>query len=312
MKLRISLLSSALAVCAAAPLAAQTLTTWSDPVKVTASDGALTKSSGCDGCADSGAHSGPQLTGDGYSEFTAPALTRLYAGLGSDLSAATSSSTINYAFSLWPTGAWEIRELGVYRKDGTYAAGDRFRVAVENGAVVYRRNGTVVYTSAVAPAFPLVLDVTLYSLDAALSQATVVGGSTTSPATDTTTSTATTTTSTPTGSASGTSTAVGPYQAVTDRNVYPKPALPALGPAGTAITDPVFHTPIVRVTDSVTRPGALNRSYRTPSSPHQNAWSVKSSYFYLMGTRILSHRLFYSPQYKQAQYIEKINITPNI
>jgi hypothetical protein len=36
------------------------------------------------------------------------------------------------------------------------------------------------------------------------------------------------------------------------------------------------------------------------------------SYFYLLGTRILSHRLFYSPQYKQAQYIEKINITPNM
>jgi hypothetical protein len=36
------------------------------------------------------------------------------------------------------------------------------------------------------------------------------------------------------------------------------------------------------------------------------------SYFYLLVTRILSHRLFYSPQYKQAHYIEKINITPNM
>jgi hypothetical protein len=36
------------------------------------------------------------------------------------------------------------------------------------------------------------------------------------------------------------------------------------------------------------------------------------SYFYQLGTRILSHRLFYSPQYKQAQYIENINITPNM
>jgi hypothetical protein len=35
------------------------------------------------------------------------------------------------------------------------------------------------------------------------------------------------------------------------------------------------------------------------------------SYFCLFVTSILSHRLFYSPQYKQAQYIEKINITPN-
>jgi hypothetical protein len=36
------------------------------------------------------------------------------------------------------------------------------------------------------------------------------------------------------------------------------------------------------------------------------------SYFYLLGTRILRHRFFYSPQYKQAQYIEKINITLNM
>jgi hypothetical protein len=36
------------------------------------------------------------------------------------------------------------------------------------------------------------------------------------------------------------------------------------------------------------------------------------SYFYLLLTRILSHELFYSPQYKKAQYIEKINITPNM
>jgi hypothetical protein len=36
------------------------------------------------------------------------------------------------------------------------------------------------------------------------------------------------------------------------------------------------------------------------------------SYFYLLVTRILSHRLLYSQRYKQAQYIEKINITPNM
>jgi hypothetical protein len=36
------------------------------------------------------------------------------------------------------------------------------------------------------------------------------------------------------------------------------------------------------------------------------------SNFYLLGTRILSHRFFYLPQYKQAQYIDKINITPNM
>jgi hypothetical protein len=35
-------------------------------------------------------------------------------------------------------------------------------------------------------------------------------------------------------------------------------------------------------------------------------------YFYLLLTRILSHGLFYSPQYKQAQCTEEINITPNM
>jgi hypothetical protein len=36
------------------------------------------------------------------------------------------------------------------------------------------------------------------------------------------------------------------------------------------------------------------------------------SYFNLLLTSILSNGPFYSPQYKQAQDIEKINITPNI
>jgi hypothetical protein len=81
-----------------------------------------------------------------------------------------------------------------------------------------------------------------------------------------------------------TRTAAAPYEAVTDRVTYPKPALPALGPAGSAFGDPIFQSRIVRITDAATRPGVLNRSYRTPSSPHQNSWSARSSYFYVMGS----------------------------
>jgi hypothetical protein len=36
------------------------------------------------------------------------------------------------------------------------------------------------------------------------------------------------------------------------------------------------------------------------------------SYFNLLLTRILSNGLFYSPRYKQAQDIGKINITPSM
>jgi hypothetical protein len=77
---------------------------------------------------------------------------------------------------------------------------------------------------------------------------------------------------------------VAPYRAVTDRNVYAKPALPSIGLAGSSIVDPVFQTSIRRVTDNLTRPGTMDRSYRTPSSPHQNAWSANGSYFYVTGS----------------------------
>src|SRR5436190_1426509 len=174
MKLRTLLLGFAAAVCTAAPISAQTLTPWDAPIKVVASDGSLTKSAGCEGCPDSGAHSAIQLAGEGYAEFVPAPDQRIIAGLSTDLSAATDSATIDFAFSLWPGGAWEVRERGTYRTDGTSAAGDRFRVAVESGRVVYRKNGAIVYTSAGAPAFPMALDVTLFSAAASLSQATVV------------------------------------------------------------------------------------------------------------------------------------------
>ena len=263
----------------AAPLTAQTLTAWDSPIKVIAADGALTKSAGCEGCPDAGAHSATQLTGDGYAEFVPAAGQRVIAGLGTDLSASTDSSTIDYAFSLWPGGAWEVRERGVYKTDGASAAGDRFRVSVESGRVVYRRNGAVVYTSATPPSYPLVLDVTLYSMAASISGATVVITTTVPvipppppppPGQE------------PTGPPVVTTT--GPYQAVTDRYTHVKPALPVMGPAGSTITDPVFLSPITRITDGSTRHDTANRSYRTPSSPHQNAWSATGSRFYVVST----------------------------
>jgi putative Ig domain-containing protein len=273
MKLNSLLSGVAVALCTVAPLTAQTLTSWDSPIKVTASDGSLTKSAGCEGCPDSGAHSATQLTADGYAEFVPAAGQRIIAGLSADLSASTDSSTIDYGFSLWPGGTWELRERGVYRTEGPWAAGDVFRVAVESGKVVYRKNGAVVYTSTVAPAFPMALDVTLYSVGASLSQATVVAGagSYTPPPPPP-----------PPPSGSGpVVTSVGPYAAVVDRQTYAKPALPVLAMAGATAIDPVFQSPIMRVTDSTTRPGYLNQSYRTPSATHQNTWSARESYFYV-------------------------------
>lgn len=74
------------------------------------------------------------------------------------------------------------------------------------------------------------------------------------------------------------------YDAVTDRGPRVEPSLPAIGGAGYSFVDPVFGTPIRRVTDGATRPGRPDRSYRTPSGTHQNAWSAGGSLFYVVST----------------------------
>ncbi len=70
------------------------------------------------------------------------------------------------------------------------------------------------------------------------------------------------------------------YCARTDRRSepYPKTA-PALGAAGSIITDPTFGSRIVRVTDAKTRAG---ESFSTPSSAAQNAWNSTSTSFFLL------------------------------
>jgi hypothetical protein len=74
----------------------------------------------------------------------------------------------------------------------------------------------------------------------------------------------------------------GTYDAVTDRGPRPEPPLVKLGGAGFSFNDPVFGSRLWRVTDRLTRPDAHDRSYRTPSATHQNAWSADSSYFYVV------------------------------
>lgn len=73
------------------------------------------------------------------------------------------------------------------------------------------------------------------------------------------------------------------YNAVTDRTPRPVPALPALGGAGSTVTDPTFGTSILRVTDPNTRPDRANRAFHTPSSAEANTWNTDSTIFYITG-----------------------------
>jgi hypothetical protein len=81
--------------------------------------------------------------------------------------------SIAHAFSFNPYGAFELRENGVYRTEGRYAAGDQFTVAVVAGRVKYYRNGSLIYTSAVAVTGPLVADTSFATVGATLSNATI-------------------------------------------------------------------------------------------------------------------------------------------
>jgi hypothetical protein len=72
------------------------------------------------------------------------------------------------------------------------------------------------------------------------------------------------------------------YNTISDRTTLVKPALPALGAAGSTFVDPTFGTKMARVTDGQTRPGSVNRSYREPSNAHLTAWNVNSTLFYVI------------------------------
>ena len=73
------------------------------------------------------------------------------------------------------------------------------------------------------------------------------------------------------------------YAANSSRTVYPVPALPSIGSAGSQFTDPTFGSALVRITDAQTRPDRPHRSYFGPSSAEQNTWNADSTLFYVEG-----------------------------
>jgi hypothetical protein len=158
------------------PAAQGQLVTWTNMVNV-AVDGSgavLRKSGGCDGCADAGAASLQQLSaGDGFVEFTVGETGTFWMAGLSHGDSGTALDDIDFAFRFNGSGWADILENGIYRPGGDtpYAAGDVFRIAVVNGRVRYSRNGAFLTESAVAPHYPLLLDVTLGSLAATVRNA---------------------------------------------------------------------------------------------------------------------------------------------
>jgi len=148
---------------------------WTNPINVTATGNSIQKTSGCDGCEDAGAISQQQiLSGDGYLQFTASETTTLrFVGLSVG-DTGTTSAEIRFAIRL-QSGIAEVRESGTARTTTGFVSGDVFRIAVESGVVKYYKNGVLFYTSALAPAYPLLVDSALASLNASINTAVISG-----------------------------------------------------------------------------------------------------------------------------------------
>jgi len=120
--------------------------TWMSLVNVGESGATLTKVGGCSGCPDATAVSNQQVSGNGVLQFaTDDSFSLRFVGLGSG-GIGTTPGDVDFAIRL-QGGVAEIRESGGYKTEPSFAAGDSFTIAVNNGTVTYARNGNVFYTS---------------------------------------------------------------------------------------------------------------------------------------------------------------------
>jgi Abnormal spindle-like microcephaly-assoc'd, ASPM-SPD-2-Hydin len=144
--------------------------TWTSAGGVTVSGHTLTKSAPI-AWGNAGAISTKSLVaGDGYVEHTAQETnTNRMIGLSRG-NTNNNFDDIDFAFYTLADGTLQVCEKGALRGSfGAYASGDMLRVVVIGGVVRYYRNGTLLYTSPMAPVYPLIVDTALHTPGAALS-----------------------------------------------------------------------------------------------------------------------------------------------
>ncbi len=135
---------------------------WRNVVGASASGGALTKTA-VDGWGNAGASSVQQLAGGPAAlSFRATAAPNdMMVGL-SQVDTDRGFASILFAIYLSTTTARAYESgVAVGALQSGIAPGDLLTVAIEGGAIKYKKNGTTFYTSLVAPAFPLIVDCAL-------------------------------------------------------------------------------------------------------------------------------------------------------
>ncbi len=147
---------------------------WTSMVGVSASGNTLTQTAPT-GWGNAGAISTQSMTsGNGYVEWTvAEADSYRIGGLGHG---DTDQNFTDVDFGLFPystSGILYVIENGTGKGTFSYVTGDVLRVAVDSGVVKYYKNGVLLYTSLVAPTYPLNFDTSLYQPGATIQNAKI-------------------------------------------------------------------------------------------------------------------------------------------
>jgi hypothetical protein len=149
---------------------------WTNRENVAVTTAAITKTGGCDGCADAGARSVQRIAeGRGWLSFTVASPSGLgYVGLTNG-AATTSGAALPFALG-FQGRSMSVYESGRYRADAPLRAGDVFRIAVSaTGVVSYLRNGVEFYRSALRAAYPLRAAAALYDAGTRVAGALIQG-----------------------------------------------------------------------------------------------------------------------------------------
>lgn len=115
----------------------------------------VTKNGGTNGAFDAGAVSSQQIAaGDGFTQFQMLVGNNMVAGLTHSF---PTFAYTNIDFGFNPAGGqlYIVEDNAVYGPVSTFTPSDVLKVSIESGVVLYRKNGTTVYTSLQAPIYPL-------------------------------------------------------------------------------------------------------------------------------------------------------------
>jgi len=144
--------------------------TWISAIRVAVTCNTLMKGLSAPTGWNAGAASVQALAGDGWVEFTTREnTTNKIAGL-SNGDTDDGYTDIDFGIDLRDDGAVLISDGSAFHKlVGSYVAGDVFRVRVKAGVVTYWQNGVKLYRSLATPVFPLLVDTSLWTPGATIS-----------------------------------------------------------------------------------------------------------------------------------------------